>query len=82
MYPGPENWGLFGGSQFATQMEDPVGLELGEGRVEATQAAAPIPGVVRWSDRVYHNERRKAMEERVRKDKEEEERKKARGIRN
>ena len=54
MYPGPENWWVpYGGSQFGTQLEDPVGFELGEGRVAATQVAAGVPGVLRWSSRLY-----------------------------
>ena len=53
MYPGPENWVTMYGSQFGTQPEDAVGLELGEGRAEPTQVVAGIPGGVRWSSRIY-----------------------------
>ncbi len=59
MYPGPENWVTLYGSQFGTQPEDAVGLELGEGRIAATQVAAGVPGFLRWSIRQYEQERRK-----------------------
>ena len=58
MYPGPENWVTMYGSQFGTQPEDAVGLELGEGRIAPTQVAAGVPHGVRWSIRQYELERR------------------------
>jgi hypothetical protein len=48
----------FGGSQFGTQEEDPVGVELGEGRAADTQVVAGIPGGVRWSSRIYEMDMR------------------------